>query len=1060
LDPNARSFGRFQILSRIAQGGMGALYRAYDPMLDREVAIKVLRTDYDNQELRQRFAREAQSAARLRHPNIVTIFDVGEQDGKPFMAMEFIQGVTLAEIARQAASTPIARKLELMDELAAALAYAHKRGIVHRDIKPANVMVDADGTLKVLDFGIARIAESGLTQSGVMMGTLNYMSPEQLAGGAVDQRSDIFAVGAVYYELLSGRQAFSGGIDTGVLNRIINGATDDLRTLCPGLDAAIIDIVEHCLQPDPRRRYQDLTTTRRDIASVRRQIESSDETVDDVVVSDSDETVGAVPTPSPVRTPIRSVASRTDIERRRREQIESHLDEARRQIDAGMFHEAMAAGEQALLLDPDNATAINLLERAREALDRRQAEEWVRDASDQLARGATAAAEELVNRALELVPGLPAAQELRDVVAKVRQERARERELQERIRGALSRATDAMDRADFQFALNAAQEALALAPDSAEAKRLVAAATEALAIEESRRRVRAAIESAQQLFRTDQYDEALAVLDRFTPADDTIIRARADLKRQIDAARQAQEQRRRADAERRRREALEAGIRDIRARLSAGVPEDALVKLTALESSLNAAAELRDLRREVESAITVRRAADQQREAAERARLAAERAQAERDRLREQEARSLGQETAIIDRSIPVPAPPPPAPPLSTPPLPAPPLRAPRPVAEEEPPAGPPPPIGITAPARIPRWAVPAGAGLVVVAIIAAVLYRASTTDTTQPTTSVVSVTTTIGAATTVTPTTVAPVTSAATTSAAVTTSVAPTTSAGPAANGRLASIKTASRQLLARRNLQGALASVNEGLRIDPNDAELRQILVDVRREARNQASIARNGAARARSAPTFAAGEKSFNDAEALARGNRSDEAVRLYLTAASQFTRAAAETPDSIVASVSTTMPRIPVSVASTSVPASAPATTTVTVPAATTSAAAATTTVPQQDSRTAATAAINRALDACEAAWASMKADNMAACGQTLGNSGRQRARRGGFTSQTLRITNRRIVDLTQASATVACQLTFQDVSERLGTLRPASSQGTITLRFRNGSWAVEDYEIAR
>ena len=202
--------GRYQILDKIGEGGMGSLFLARDPAIDRLVAIKLLRHGLDTEPLRERFAREARAAGRLRHPHIVTIFDVGEHDGDPFIAMEFLAGETLAELIRDGARLSLSRRLKLLEELCDGLGYAHRAGLVHRDIKPANLMVDADGVLKILDFGIVRVSDSGMTQAGVLVGTVNYMSPEQVVGSTVDHRSDIFAVGLVAYELISGRQAFPG----------------------------------------------------------------------------------------------------------------------------------------------------------------------------------------------------------------------------------------------------------------------------------------------------------------------------------------------------------------------------------------------------------------------------------------------------------------------------------------------------------------------------------------------------------------------------------------------------------------------------------------------------------------------------------------------------------------------------------------------------------------------------------------------------------------------------------------------------------------------------------
>src|SRR5262249_4234244 len=189
---------------------MGTLYRARDPRIGRIVAIKVLKEDFDTAELRDRFSREARAAGCLSHPNIVTIYDVGEQDGLPFIAMQYVRGETFIDILARSPPLPVDRKLQLIEEVCVGLADAHEAGIVHREIKPGNLIVSSDGVVKILDFGIAKLSSAGLTMPGVIMGTLNSMAPEQAKGRPVDARTDIFAVGVVTYELLSHQPAFSG----------------------------------------------------------------------------------------------------------------------------------------------------------------------------------------------------------------------------------------------------------------------------------------------------------------------------------------------------------------------------------------------------------------------------------------------------------------------------------------------------------------------------------------------------------------------------------------------------------------------------------------------------------------------------------------------------------------------------------------------------------------------------------------------------------------------------------------------------------------------------------
>ena len=268
----AETVGRYQIERLIAHGGMGSLYLARDPVIDRPVAIKFLKEGFDDAEARERFAREARAAGRLHHPNIVTVFDVGEHQNRPFIAMEYVSGETLAQLVERRAVRRLWEKLEILEELCAGLHYAHAAAIVHRDIKPSNVMRDQSGVVKILDFGIARGAGGAITQAGDIVGTLNYMSPEQLSGEEVDHRTDIYSVGAVAYELVTGQMAFPGTVQTGVLVRILNSSPVPIESLVPGIDPDIPAMIERALAREPSARYQDLETLRQDLAVVRTRL--------------------------------------------------------------------------------------------------------------------------------------------------------------------------------------------------------------------------------------------------------------------------------------------------------------------------------------------------------------------------------------------------------------------------------------------------------------------------------------------------------------------------------------------------------------------------------------------------------------------------------------------------------------------------------------------------------------------------------------------------------------------------------------------------------------------
>jgi serine/threonine-protein kinase len=246
--------GRYDLLERIGRGGMGVVYRANDTVLGRPVAIKMLVSDIDvSDEARERFYREARSAGQLTHRNIITIYDIGEDHGRAYIVMELLSGQSLAALLGRGGPLPAEQQIEIMARVCEGLAFAHARGIIHRDIKPANIFVTADGQTKILDFGVARIASSKLTRSGFIVGTPDYMSPEQVMGKVVDPRSDVFSAGAVFYELLSGRKPFGARKLPQILNNVVSTAPAPLDG--PDVPAPLAAIVLKALEKDPAARY-------------------------------------------------------------------------------------------------------------------------------------------------------------------------------------------------------------------------------------------------------------------------------------------------------------------------------------------------------------------------------------------------------------------------------------------------------------------------------------------------------------------------------------------------------------------------------------------------------------------------------------------------------------------------------------------------------------------------------------------------------------------------------------------------------------------------------------
>jgi hypothetical protein len=252
--------GRFEIIREIGKGAMGQVFLASDPKIQRQVAIKTIvlppgTSAEEAHETSQRFLREAQAAGRLLHPNIVTIFDVGEEAGVSFIAMEFIEGETLERYARPGNLLPPGRVLDLMGQAASALDHAHLNHIVHRDIKPANLMVLKGGVLKVTDFGLAKNPSANLTQVGVLLGTPSYMSPEQIQGRDLDGRSDVFSLGVVLYELLTGVRPFEGESISTIIYRVLYEDPRPPAAHNPALPPEVNGILEKALAKEPDDRY-------------------------------------------------------------------------------------------------------------------------------------------------------------------------------------------------------------------------------------------------------------------------------------------------------------------------------------------------------------------------------------------------------------------------------------------------------------------------------------------------------------------------------------------------------------------------------------------------------------------------------------------------------------------------------------------------------------------------------------------------------------------------------------------------------------------------------------
>ena len=264
--------GKYEIAEQIGVGGFGAVYRGRDPFIKRTVAIKTCSVNDD--EIKSRFFREAEFAGNLHHRNITTIYDFGVENGVPYIVQEFLTGEDLDKKIKRAEPIPIVRKIEILMAIAEGLHYAHEAQIIHRDIKPGNIRITDDGTVKVMDFGIAKSleSESNLTQTGITLGTSAYLAPEQIRGEPVDRRTDVFALGVLAYELLAYRKPFRGEHLSTVLYRILNEQPEPVESIAPDVPPALIAAVQRAMEKSADKRFASMQDFLRDLHAVYREM--------------------------------------------------------------------------------------------------------------------------------------------------------------------------------------------------------------------------------------------------------------------------------------------------------------------------------------------------------------------------------------------------------------------------------------------------------------------------------------------------------------------------------------------------------------------------------------------------------------------------------------------------------------------------------------------------------------------------------------------------------------------------------------------------------------------
>jgi len=490
--PNIKRIGKYEVIDLLGRGGMGLVYRAFDRQLNREVAIKTLTEGFSgDEEMLKRFYQEAAKTGALKHQNIVTVYDLGEQDGFPYIVMEYLSGDPLDRLIQSGKSQSLAFKLKIVEQVCYALGYAHRNDVIHRDVKPANVIVQSDGIVKLLDFGIARQEKTDghLTRTGHVIGTLQYMAPERLRNAAFDGRSDIFSVGVMMYQLLTGQLPFTG--DYSIVQKILTEKHPPLSLYIEKYPAALDAILDRALAKSPDDRYSSADEMAGEIGSVEQEL--------------------------------------------RKEQVTEWIQRAQRLVREEEFTSARDILLQVLKVDNQQITARQMIAQVQQNLNLRARAEQIRQLKAHAEDASADKRYEDAIHCLEEACGLdPSSSELADQLESVRQKKRR-REL---IDGYLREADTARERGDLEAA--GAVIAKALEVDRDDSRVRAAHVTLARLIEEAARQAKARklLESARKEIGARHFTaamEALAEAEKVDPANPELITLQS-------AARQGREQ--------------------------------------------------------------------------------------------------------------------------------------------------------------------------------------------------------------------------------------------------------------------------------------------------------------------------------------------------------------------------------------------------------------------------------------------------------------------------------------------------------------------------------------
>jgi eukaryotic-like serine/threonine-protein kinase len=529
--------GKYQILGVLGVGGMGVVYRGLDNAVGREVAIKTITEA--NEELRHRFMLEARSGI-LNHPNIVTVYDFGEQDGNPYIVMEYVPGDSLENMLNAGRQFSLIEKLEIIRQLCSGLGYAHQKGVIHRDIKPANIMVMPDGNIKIVDFGVARLENrSGHTQAGMVIGTFHYISPERLLGKSADGRADIWSAGIILYLLLTGRLPFPGD-DPATLHRVVREPHEPVSSLVPGCPTAIDHLLNRALAKDPIDRYETSEEMAADIEAVNDGLKQEHvaEALGNVKIQMEREQWSAVrpvlldlqrlnPQNTEVKKLLREVQEKVS-RQQKTVQLKQLLIEADEAVLAQHYAEALEIYTQAATLDRDNPELAQKIENARSLKEKAEkVASLLEQSRDARKRSDFGTAGELIERALQLDERNT---DLRNERARIVQEA--ERATRERARRQYSDAARGQLAArQYTEAIQSLRSALEIDPTDAETQQLFQEAVDRQ--EEGRRRkiIEQIGSEISESITAGEFARALALIQRAQqrlPGEPVLLQLKAD----------------------------------------------------------------------------------------------------------------------------------------------------------------------------------------------------------------------------------------------------------------------------------------------------------------------------------------------------------------------------------------------------------------------------------------------------------------------------------------------------------------------------------------------------